>query len=41
MHPHLVALAAKSQKISHFTGIELDEEYLEVAADFIRQANIH
>ena len=25
------ALAAKSQKISHFTGIELDEEYLKVA----------
>jgi site-specific DNA-methyltransferase (adenine-specific) len=25
------ALAAKSQNISHFTGIELDEEYLEVA----------
>lgn len=25
------ALAAKSQKISHFTGIELDEEYLEAA----------
>lgn len=26
------ALAAKSQKISHFTGIELDADYLEVAA---------
>ena len=25
------ALAAKSQNISHFTGIELDQEYLEVA----------
>lgn len=31
------ALAAKSQKIAHFTGIELDEGYLSVAADRIRQ----
>lgn len=27
------AMAAKAQKLSHFTGIELDEEYLEVAAE--------
>jgi DNA modification methylase len=25
------AMAAKSQKIAHFTGIELDEGYLEAA----------